>query len=581
MLANRLLAITLSVGVAGAAFLLRPTPVHACGCFAPPDPSVPIVQAGENILFGVENGVVTAHIQVQYSGPAEEFGWLLPLPSLPEMTLGVDEVFAQLINTTQPKYVLDPEYRGDCPFDPSRFGGGGSPGADSSSEGDDGGPPADPGNPLVLEDSVGPYDYAVLRADSKEPMLAWLGENGYFIPAGTDDVVDAYIRPGAFFLALRLQKGNDVGDLQPVVLKYQSDLPMIPIILTSVAADPDMGIQVWVLGDHRAIPRNYYHTTINDAQIDWINFGANYVDVVTAAADEAEGHRTFVTEYAGASDVMVDVLDPSWRFGDLAYLATLTDAVDYVSYLNSNGYPISQQLPPFGFQYSSQMLAVLQRHLPMPEKLESELGITPNDYYSNFQYYINYHRLDNPGYYTDLDLTFDPVEMTAEIDERFVTPAKEAGELFRTHPYLTRMFTTLSPEEMTRDPAFSYNPDLADVGNEHRGRIIYYCDGSTTEQTKTPAKIITESGWELNLPKGTEVNPWTSIAMPRSHYIGVLREEGGEVVVIDNTQAILAAIEGQDGGGCSVAGVGSGLPIGASLFGLLTLGLLRRRRSRR
>ena len=94
---------------------------------------MPIVQAGENILFGVENGVVTAHIQVQYSGPATEFGWLLPLPSMPEMTLGTDELFAQLINTTQPKYVLDAEYRGSCPFDPARGGGfGGASDADDS-----------------------------------------------------------------------------------------------------------------------------------------------------------------------------------------------------------------------------------------------------------------------------------------------------------------------------------------------------------------------------------------------------------------------------------------------------------------
>ncbi len=578
MLAKKLIAITLSLGVAVAAFLIHEPDADACGCFAPPDPSVPIVQAGENILFGVENGVVTMHIQVQYSGPAEEFGWLLPLPSLPEMELGVDELFAQLIVTTQPKYVLIPEYRGDCSFDPSR--GGGGPGLAGATDSDgEGALPDDPGSPLVLEDSVGPYDYAVLRADSKQPMLDWLAQNGYFIPAGTDDVIDPYINPGAYFLALKLQKGNDLGDLQPVVLKYQSDLPMIPIILTSVAAEPDMGIQVWVVGDSRAIPRNYYHTTINDAQIDWINFGANYVDVVTRAADEADGHRTFVTEYAGTSDVMVDVLDPSWRFGDLDYLATVADAVDYVNYLNSNGYPIQQQLPPFGLQYSSQMIAILQRHLPMPEKLETELEITPNDYYSSFYYYITYHRVDFPEYYTDLDLTFDPVEMTAEIEERFVEPSRQAGEMFRTHPYMTRMFTTLSPEEMTRDPVFSFNPDLAEYSNSHNGRIIYYCDGSTTEQGETPVRIITEAGFELNLPKGTDQNPWAnSPVMPDSHYISIVREEGGEEVVVDNTDVIVAALEGEKTGGCSIGQGRSTLPLWLSVVGLVAIALLRRRR---
>src|SRR5262245_30310630 len=69
----------------------------ACGCFTPPDPSVPIVQAGERIAFEIENGVVTSHVQIQYSGPAEEFGWLLPLPSVPELEVGTDELFTQLI----------------------------------------------------------------------------------------------------------------------------------------------------------------------------------------------------------------------------------------------------------------------------------------------------------------------------------------------------------------------------------------------------------------------------------------------------------------------------------------------------
>src|SRR5262245_35658829 len=68
----------------------------ACGCFTPPDPSVPIVQAGERIAFAMSGGTVTAHIQIQYQGTASDFGWLLPLPSVPTLDLGTDELFTQL-----------------------------------------------------------------------------------------------------------------------------------------------------------------------------------------------------------------------------------------------------------------------------------------------------------------------------------------------------------------------------------------------------------------------------------------------------------------------------------------------------
>src|SRR5690606_29533556 len=122
---------------------------------------------------------------------------------------------------------------------------------------------------------------------------------------------------------------QSTGDLQPVVVKYQSQLPQIPIVLTSVAADPDMPVLVWVLGEHRAIPRNFFHTHVNDALIDWFRDGANYIEVVTAAVDEADGHHSFITEYAGTSNIMVDVLDPPGRFGDLDTLRALTDPADF------------------------------------------------------------------------------------------------------------------------------------------------------------------------------------------------------------------------------------------------------------
>src|SRR5437016_5987374 len=84
----------------------------ACGCFTPPDPSVPVVQAGVKILFSIDSGMVTAHIQIQYAGSAQDFGWLLPLPSVPTLELGTDELFSQLYAQTQPKYKLLRRYEG-------------------------------------------------------------------------------------------------------------------------------------------------------------------------------------------------------------------------------------------------------------------------------------------------------------------------------------------------------------------------------------------------------------------------------------------------------------------------------------
>src|SRR3954451_19102311 len=80
----------------------------ACGCFANP-PAVttsPAIQAGERILFSVENGQVTATIQIAFTGQASDFGWLLPLPSIPTLEAGTDELFARLEPVTTPTYLL-------------------------------------------------------------------------------------------------------------------------------------------------------------------------------------------------------------------------------------------------------------------------------------------------------------------------------------------------------------------------------------------------------------------------------------------------------------------------------------------
>lgn len=581
---HALAVIAAGLSLTGALVLGHTPEAHACGCFAPPDPTVPIVQAGEAIAFHMDHGQVTAHIQISYKGKAEDFGWLLPVDAVPTLGIGSDELFVQLISTTQPVYRLQAEYNGNCPFDPSRNGGlgGGSAGPASDSDEGGGGGGGEGYDPLVIRDSVGPYDYAVLRADQKQPMLDWLDQNGFFVPAGTDGVVDAYIRPGAYFLALKLRKGNDVGDIQPVVVQYESALPMIPIVLTSVAADPDMPILVWVLGNSRAIPRNFYHTEINDAELNWLGFGDNYLDVINRAVDEADGHHSFVTEYAGTSGIMQSILDYPGRFGDLDALRATTDAINYVEYLTYNGFTTGGNTPPlFQATFTSQTLGILQQYLPVPRKILRELqknGQTASAFYLSYRYYVETDAVQRPDMYTDLDTTFDAVELTDQLEERVVTPTLEAGKMFTEHPYLTRMYTTLSPSEMTRDPVFSFNPDLADVANIHSGRLIYYCGLIPNDDIlTTPAVLVTEDGWELSFPHGTGENPWDNADWPNSHYIQEVREEGAANNVVDNTAAIAAVIEARNGdGGCSVGG-GAATGIGA-LFLLGLVGFIRRRR---
>ena len=164
-------------------------PARACGCFAPPSTLENVVQAGERILFAVRNGTVIAHVQIQYAGQAQNFGWLLPLPSVPTLKLGTDELFTELNRTTVPTYSATTVFACARQASASPLFGC-SPTALSRSSG---GESQDAGTVVVTRSSIGPYDYAVLRADDRTAMLTWLNDNRYFVPAGTDAAVDPYI----------------------------------------------------------------------------------------------------------------------------------------------------------------------------------------------------------------------------------------------------------------------------------------------------------------------------------------------------------------------------------------------------
>ena len=551
----------------GALTMAEVRSAEACGCFTPPDPAVPVVQAGERIAFAIDSGQVTAHIQIQYAGAAGDFGWLLPLPSLPKLELGNDEVFNQLIATTQPKYEMTKVFNGNCQFN-NRLNGlsGAAPNAPGTGKGvDDQSQPS----PLVIQSSVGPYTYAVLKADSKQAMLDWLAQNHYFVPVGTDDVVAPYVHPGAFFLALKLRPGNASGDLQPVVVHYASDLPMIPIVLSSVAAQKNMGIQVWMLGAARAIPRNYYHTVINDAEIDWLTAGQNYNDVIIRAAGESPKHHTFVTEYAGSSSVMKNLLNAPGRFGNADELRAQHDPGLFASYMSQHGFP-----------FDAQVVAILQKYIPFPSGI-SAMGVTAPQYYQQLGYWLGQYRKQNPQAFAGYDFTFDPAPVTDDLESRVVMPTLAAGALFDQFPYLTRLYTTLSPEDMNADPVFSFNPDLPAVSNIHQGTLTYECGAyGSGDQNSTYAWLQTPDGARVIYPNGTGTPPPLA-AMPASRRIEILREAGAPVVVVDNSDAIAHALS--NGGGCSVNFGGS--PNGAGLallFGLVALAFgLRRRASNR
>ena len=110
-------------------------------------------------------------------------------------------------------------------------------------------------------------------------------------------------------------------------------------------------------------------------------------------------------------------------------------------------------------------------------------GCSSDDCKDDNQFYNNNNIDSCVEKYMPEGWMFDAAAMAKDLDDRIITPMKDAQALFGRHPYMTRLFTTISPDEMTKDPMFSFNPDLPDVTNIHQVTAKPLCpgDGKTVE----------------------------------------------------------------------------------------------------
>ena len=70
-------------------------------------------------------------------------------------------------------------------------------------------------------------------------------------------------------------------------------------------------------------------------------------------------------------------------------------------------------------------------------------------------------------------------EFSAGVLGRIIEPGLHALDLLDTWPYLTRMYTTISPSEMMEDPIFHLNPDLDEVPQLRQADNYNLCNGDS------------------------------------------------------------------------------------------------------
>jgi hypothetical protein len=575
---SRHLAPALAASGALIATLAGQPAAHACGGFFCNN-AQPVNQAAERIIFSTAaDGTVTATIQIQYSGDAETFAWVLPVAGSPEVRVSSNLAFQRLQTATNPQYTLTTRIEGDCRDDFSRGGptaNGGFAASDASASFS-----ADAGSPITVVNSgsVGPYDFIVISVDPaterpSDTAVEWLRDNDYQIDESGAALLDPYLAGGMNLLAFRLTKGNSTGSIRPVQIVFGPGQASIPIRPTAVAAVEDMGVMVWVLGPHRAVPANYLSLELNESLINWLNPGLNYNDVVTEAANQAGG-QGFVTEMAGAAEPLAETIFASWE-------STQWESLRTTDWTGREGEMLQSV---FGtFSQHDGIRDVLAATVPLPADVP---GITYDDLAACVSCYYDWTDADIEG--------LTPAAFLAAMQTSVIDPMENTRDLFEESPYLTRFYTTMSASEMTRDPAFDFNASLADVSNVHNAERVIECSPSISQF---------EAPWRVELPSGQTVRGtggnWpldvATTTMPANERIVRYDTEGPAEVVTDNSPAIATALATHNatiarrspgvtvGGGASSlcsASPGTRDASGLGVLALAGLALVLRRRDR-
>ena len=191
-------------------------------------------EPSQKALICFREATETMILQVKYEGPAEDFAWIVPLPSRPD----VDAVeqnkspFAELSLYTQRR---------------ARWGYRGF--TDEQAKGLD--------VELLERKVVGVYDVAVLKASESVALTEWLKKNGFALPARAKEILKHYVKKKWVYVAMRIDGEAlttetsaklKTGSLQPVRFRFQTREAVYPLKISSMNAGKTE-VLLYVLAD--------------------------------------------------------------------------------------------------------------------------------------------------------------------------------------------------------------------------------------------------------------------------------------------------------------------------------------------
>lgn len=215
------------------------------------------------IIHGGESE--TLILQVKYSGTAEDFAWVVPLPDLPAesgITTESDSIFVKLHEMTQPRLFVRPAKSLDNRY----YGGGGDPSFQEVTV---------PGVQIWEEITAGPYEVTILTGSSSLALLDYLQSNGLDLPAGADATVDFYIQKGWYFAAIKVHLAQTAqttnasyqAGLPAIKMAFPTDKPVFPLRISNLTSAEDNEIELYVVASHRMACEGYHTVSMDRDEV--------------------------------------------------------------------------------------------------------------------------------------------------------------------------------------------------------------------------------------------------------------------------------------------------------------------------
>jgi hypothetical protein len=206
------------------AFLaLQLLPAPASGCAPAPRFNMPAVNADQSVIILWDGARKTQHFirKASFKSEGDDFGFLVPSPTQPELAESGNDAFPALEKLTEPPVttVWQPRMPLGCCAAPglSADAGRRSP------------PPV-----RVLEEKlVAGFNAVVLEADSAAALTGWLKTHGYTYSPEVAAWARPYVEAGWKITALKVAKGDGEKDKKTVSaaalrMSFKTDRPLFP-----------------------------------------------------------------------------------------------------------------------------------------------------------------------------------------------------------------------------------------------------------------------------------------------------------------------------------------------------------------